>query len=493
MRALAIAACSLSLLSQCLAGSNATKPLSSRIVLPSSFTPPKVFKNVNLLRNINLEKGYARETINVVVENIDKQPQEEYFLPFGANVFHSVGGLEVRDKKVPETPAFAVEVVEYDPQSSTQLYRIRLPAALRPSAQQTLSISYSIGSSVTPLPAKINQSDKQYLLHEFSIYSPSAYETVKQKTKLKFPSTDIPDYTAVPSSLNAEKHSDPQRQGTAFTYGPYGTVSAGATHPVRVRYEFTKPLLRASLLERDVEISHWGGNLATEERFWLRNDGAHLANHFSRVSWATTSYYKPPTSAVRELNMPLRPGALNPYFIDDIGNVSTSRFRSSPRESLLELKPRYPIFGGWKYSFRVGWDAELNAYLRRLNSGEGYVLKVPFIEGPKQSEGIVYDKVEVRVILPEGARNVKYETSVPLISAETSLHRTFMDTLGRTSLKLTALNVIDEAREKDLIITYDYPATAIYRKPVTIIVSILALFAAAWALGKMDISIGSPK
>ena len=256
----------------------------------------------------------------------------------------------------------------------------------------TLSITYHILSSLNPLPATIQQQDKQYLLYTFSTYAPSAYLTQKQKTKIKFPSADIPDYT-----------SQPERQGTTFTYGPYEKIPAGSEQEGSVRYEFTKPVVHATLLERDLEISQWGGNLATEERYWLTNQGAHLAGHFSRVTWASTQYYNPPTSALKMLTVPLKVGSLDPYFTDDIGNVSTSRFRSSAREALLELKPRYPVFGGWKYSFKIGWNANLKTFLRRLANSDGHILKAPFLEGPKMGEGVSYKKVELRVILPEGA------------------------------------------------------------------------------------------
>ncbi|KAI9880015.1 MAG: dolichyl-diphosphooligosaccharide--protein glycosyltransferase subunit 1 [Pleopsidium flavum] len=492
MRLLTLATAFVSLLSstQCASNSNLTKPLISRQILPSTFKPPQVFKNVNLLRNINLEKAYVRETVNVVIENVDLKPQDEYYLPFEAALVERLGGMEVRDKKDPDKGLFHVEVVEYDTYSPTQFYRITLPTPLPSASQITLSISYHLLSTLTPLPATINQQDKQYLLHQFSAYTPSAYTTMKQKSKLKFPTVDIPEYTILPASSNTDKKEDPQRQGSTFTYGPYGEVPAGAEQLVSVRYEFTKPLIHATLLERDIEISHWGGNLATEERYWLVNKGASLANHFSRVTWATTQYYNPPTSALKSLNVPLKVGSLNPYFTDDIGNVSTSKFRSNLREANLELKPRYPVFGGWKYSFRIGWDAELKHFLRRLTTGDGYVLKVPLLEGPKMSEGVAYERVEVRVILPEGATNVKHSTPVPLIAAETSLHRTFMDTLGRTTLKLTALNVVDESRDADLIVTYEYPFMAGLRKPLTIILGVMGVFLAAWTVGRLDVSIG---
>ena len=67
------------------------------------------------MRHLNLEKGYAKETINVIIENTDSSPQSQYYLPFRVEAIAKVGGLEVRDKKEPEKPALHAEVVEYDP------------------------------------------------------------------------------------------------------------------------------------------------------------------------------------------------------------------------------------------------------------------------------------------------------------------------------------------------------------------------------------------
>lgn len=268
-----------------------------------------------------------------------------------------------------------------------------------------MSVTYYSLSALEPLPAQIEQNDKQYVLHKFSAYAPSAYTTLKQKTKLKLPTTDVPDAVTLPASLNAEGKEDPQKQGTSFTYGPYGEREAGALQEVSVRYEFTKPLTHSKLLERDIEVSHWGGNIAIEERHWLTNRAATLKNHFSRVQYQQSNYYNPPTSALKELRYPLAVGSVDAYFIDDIGNVSTSKFRTNLREADLELKPRYPLFGNWNYSFKVGWNGDLPNFLRRAEKGgDSFVLKVPFFEGPKQPEGLEYERIVTRVILPEGAK-----------------------------------------------------------------------------------------
>ncbi|PWY69187.1 oligosaccharyltransferase alpha subunit ostA [Aspergillus sclerotioniger CBS 115572] len=494
------ALCGLFLSSTSLANAESTAP-SSRVALPREFKAPQVFKNVNLVRNTNLEKGYLRETVNVVVENVDKQPQSDYYLSFPSNLYDKVGALEVRDKSAPEQGRFDVEATEFDSNSDFQYFVVHFPQPLAPSSQITLGISYSALNSLSPRPATINQNDRQYLAHSFSAYAPSAYTTVAQKTKLKFPSTNVPDYT----TTDLTSGTDPERQGTSYTYGPYDTanVAPGTTYPISVRYEFTKPVLTASLLERDLEVSHWGGNLATEERYWLRNNGSQLTNNFNRVEWTLSTYQQLPSSAIRELKYPLKPGSVDPYFTDDIGNVSTSRYRPGKvpnREGSLELRPRYPIFGGWNYSFRIGWNNELSAFLRRAVTGaDSYVLKVPFIEGPKVSEGIQYEKVVVRVVLPEGARNVHYELiekassnglpSASQIESQLSSHKTFMDTLGRTALTLTVEDLTDEARDSQLVITYDYSLWDGLRKPVTITAGLFTVFVAAWAIGNIDVSI----
>ena len=83
------------------------------------------------------------------------------------------------------------------------------------------------------------QQEEQYLVYTFSAFCASAYNTLKQKTEVKFPSTNIPEYTLVPGSKGEPE--SPQKQGSKFTYGTFGEVPAGAIEPVKVRYEVTEP------------------------------------------------------------------------------------------------------------------------------------------------------------------------------------------------------------------------------------------------------------
>lgn len=65
-----------------------------------------------------------------------------------------------------------------------------------------------------------------------------------------------------------------------------------------------------------------------------------------------------------------------------------------------------------------------------------------------------------------------------------------MDTVGRTTLNLVAINVVDELRERDLIVTYEYPSSAKYRKPLTFAGGLMVVFAISWVIANLDVSIG---
>jgi len=475
------------------AGHTAPSSSSARTTDSAIFQPPPVFKNINLVHNINLERSYAKETVNVVVENVSNEPQSEYYVPFTASQMERLGGFEVKDRKKGDALVFGAEPAEGDPDSNLQYYRITLPTVLAPGEQQTLGITYYFLKAYNPLPASIGQDDDQFLQYSLSAYWPSAYKTDKQKTEVKCGSSGVLDYSKL-SSLPKEddKKDTPQQpvvRGSSLTYGPFTDLPAGVSLPANVRYEYTKPISHMAMLDRDVEISHWGGNIAFEERYELHNLGANLTNLFDRARWARSQYIKPTTYALKEMRFPLHAGSVDAYYTDVVGNVSTSRFRMGKRESMLEVRPRYPVFGGWRYPFTIGWNADAGLYVRQTATG-GHVLAIPFIEGPKQSEGVAYESVTLRVILPEGAENVRFHTNLPpssIVLTALESHSTFLDTIGRPIVVIRARNLVDEHRDREVWVSYEVPLNAQLRKPLVVFVSALAGFVVWIAVARVEV------
>ena len=51
------------------------------------------------------------------------------------------------------------------------------------------------------------------------------------------------------------------------------------------------------------------------------------------------------------------------YYRDEIGNISTSNLREIDDQMELELRPRFPLFGGWKTHYYIGYNVPSYQYL----------------------------------------------------------------------------------------------------------------------------------
>lgn len=193
-----------------------------------------------------------------------------------------------------------------------------------------------------------------------------------------------------------------------------------------IHYHHDQPVLELTKLERFAEISHWGANLNIEDKIVLYNAGPkfvlcldvrflvnnkhRLKGHFSRFEHQTQAFYKRASAHVLPgLNLHLPAGIRNAYYYDIIGNVSTSKLRVAPSVSknqkgthfsIFELKPRYPILGGWNYTFTLGWDSPLADSASYDRKTGRYTVEIP-IWTP--IGGAVVNDEELSVILPEGA------------------------------------------------------------------------------------------
>lgn len=116
---------------------------------------------------------------------------------------------------------------------------------------------------------------------------------------------------------------------------------------------------------------------------------------------------------------------------------------------MLELQPRYPIMGGWNYSFTVGYDQPLGDVLKQ-RTGHSYLLAVPFLS-PIKDTPVDYTRLEVR--LPEGATNVLVSTPFPVDSQSTDgpLAKTYLDAVGRPTVVLTKKDCSDRCGQDVLV------------------------------------------
>ena len=55
--------------------------------------------------------------------------------------------------------------------------------------------------------------------------------------------------------------------------------------------------------------------------------------------------------------------AADVYYRDEIGNISTSNLLALDDSVELEIRPRFPLFGGWQTRFYVGYNVPSYEYM----------------------------------------------------------------------------------------------------------------------------------
>jgi len=193
-------------------------------------------------------------------------------------------------------------------------------------------------------PEEITQSERQLVKYNDNHYFFSPYYTGEIQTTVKLASTSVQSHIEnAPNSI----------RGDQIQYGTYKSLPPFSYSQMSIHFENNRPFLSITKYLRLIEISHWG-NVAVEDHITMRNDGARLKGAFSRYDYQINPQANG-QSALKFLREYLPQEAEDVYYRDDIGNISTSFLNMDDDGKLrLELRPRFPLFGGWKNRILYG-------------------------------------------------------------------------------------------------------------------------------------------
>jgi len=340
------------------------------------------------------------------------------------------------------------------------VYRINFPRSLG-SASAALVANLVFTHSLEPFPTSVSQDENQFLRYTDSVYVFSAYKIPTQTTTIKLASSKVESHTDIPPV---------RARGSTVTYGPYTDIPSLTFKPFTVHFLSNKALLTVTKLVREIEISHWG-NVAVEESYKLEHSGARLNGQFSRYDYQRNQ--QGAQTVVRSIHQILPIYAQDLYYRDEIGNISTSHITANNRSLILELIPRFPLFGGWKTEYYMGYNARLNTALGYdYNSGK-YVLNITVL--PQFEEELVFDDVEVRVIVPEGASRLELRSPFEVDSQTIDKRLTYLDTSGRPMLVFNKRNMVSD-HVQHFQVAYSFTSTSVFHEPILLIGSYFAFF-----------------
>ncbi|KAF7724821.1 dolichyl-diphosphooligosaccharide--protein glycosyltransferase subunit 1 [Apophysomyces ossiformis] len=452
--------------------------LASSLVTKEPVSVPPTLKNVKALRVLDIRSSIIHEDIGIRAKNIDDKPVDNYYFTVPAPIVEHIASMKAFLRQEPQT-SLVITPVGLDLQKQVHQYKVKLDKPLQPNEDIRFGIKLSYTHLLKPLPAKIPQVARQHLFFAGNVYLFSPYFTEEMKTTLMLPNSNIVSYTGGQGIVT--------KTNNKIVYGPFRDIPAESSEALTCHFEYLKPVLSVKDLRRELEVSHWGGNLAVEEHYELHHDGAELEEPFSRVRFQLSRMVHSQTNVLQELKLRLPFEARDVYYRDEIGNVSTSHFRNEKDSSVLEIKPRYPLFGGWNYTWYHGYNVDLPQFVHYSKKTGKYILNVKFVEN---TNDMALDKVQLRVVLPEGATNIEIDAPFEFDSIKHGKHFTNFDSTGRYLLVLEKSNVIHE-HEQFVQIMYEYPTIRLLQKPLVASAALLSLFLLSIIISKMTFSIGT--
>ncbi|KAJ4777848.1 Dolichyl-diphosphooligosaccharide--protein glycosyltransferase subunit 1 [Rhynchospora pubera] len=355
--------------------------------------------------------------------------------------------------------------------SDVTYYSIALPKKLGKGKTVSLDVLSIFTRSLKPFPEEITQAESQLVVYTDNMYYTSPYPVKYQSLVFRLPGR-VESYTKYPKVELVKSE---------LRYGPFEMQPAFSYSPVVVHFENNNPFAVANELVREIEISHWG-NVRVTEQYTISHGGASLKNGFSRIEYQARPYMRG-ASSFRVLIAKLPARAHSVYYRDEIGNISTSHLWGDSQRTQLEIEPRFPIFGGWKTTFTIGYSLPLHDFLFEADGGKR-VLNMTF--GCPLDEVLV-EKHIVKVVLPEGSKDITVATLFPTKQSE-DVKYSHLDILGRPVVVLEKDNVVPE-HNLYFQVYYKFNNISLLSEPMMLIVGIFLLFVACIVYMHTDLAI----
>uniref|UniRef100_A0A8C7H6S9 Dolichyl-diphosphooligosaccharide--protein glycosyltransferase subunit 1 n=1 Tax=Oncorhynchus kisutch TaxID=8019 RepID=A0A8C7H6S9_ONCKI len=428
--------------------------------------------NEEVKRTVDLSTHIAKITAEIVLLNQGDSEVHSFILavepelaPNLAYVGASVKGDEEEDG-ILELKQTMIQG------QSGEFYKVQLPSSLAVGAKLRVKVETVLSHILRPFPTHITQAERQLVVFQGNHYLYSPYPTRSQTTRVRLASKTVESYT---------KLGNPSKSDEAIEYGPFRDVAPFSEDALKVHYENNTPFLTISSITRIIEVSHWG-NIAVEETIDMRHTGAFLKGPFSRYDYQRQS--DSGISSVKSFKTILPASAQDVYYRDEIGNISTSHLQILEDSVEVEVRPRFPLFGGWKTHYIIGYNLPSYEYLYTL--GDQYALKMRLVDHVYDDQ--VIDSLTVKLILPEGARNIHVETPYPIDRIPDQLHYTYLDTFGRPVLVASKNNLVEQ-HIQDVVVHYTFNKVLMLQEPLLVVGAFYILFFTVIIYVRLDFSI----
>lgn len=434
--------------------------------------PDSSLLNEEVKRTVDLSSHLAKITADITVSNPGASAAQSFLIALDPELQSHLAYIGVIVKGDEEEDS-RLELQETTVKGkSGKFFRARFPSPLAGGAKLKLSLETVYTHVLLPYPTHISQAEKQFVVFEGNHYFYSPYPTRAQSTRVRLASKNVESYSKLGS---------PSKSDEVIEYGPFKDIAPYSQDAMKIHYENNAPFLTITDITRTIEVSHWG-NIAVEETVDLRHTGAMLKGPFSRYDYQRQS--DSGISSIKSFTTILPAAAQDVYYRDEIGNISTSHLLVLDDSVEMEIRPRFPLFGGWKTHYMVGYNLPSYEYL--YNLGDQYALKMRLVDHVFDDQ--VIDSLTVKLILPEGARNIQVDTPYSIQRDPDDLHYTYLDTFGRPVVVAHKKNLVEQ-HIQDVVVHYNFNKILMLQEPLLVVGAFYILFFTVIVYVRLDFSI----
>ncbi|WIA09458.1 hypothetical protein OEZ85_008859 [Tetradesmus obliquus] len=425
----------------------------------------------NASRRINLKNTWAKAIDTLKAKNTGDSDLSNFVVCYPESIASRIAVLKVLIKKEKQEVAPLQQAPQGAP-AGVSCYQATFKSAVKKGATVDLDVVATVTGVFKPNPAKIAQGEKQYVEYYDNLYLLSPYEVTEQSSTVLLPTSDVRSFSPQDGG---------SKSGSKVSYAALGKQGPWAVQQLKVHFHHDKPFKRVNSLVREIEVSHWG-NIYVEETYEIQNAGSQHTGKFSRLTYAHSPDGK--TNSFPDVKAHLPAAAHSLYYKDIIGNISSSDTTHTSRETLIEVRLRYPLMGGWKTDFTLGYSVPLEGFLYRRPKGKLRLL----MDLSTSFDDVWVEQLTTRVVLPEGAKHIK--ATLPFADIQQSWDKkfTYLDTAGRPVLVLSKSNVVPE-QNKPFAVDYSFTFTGMMREPLLLISVFAAFFAAVALYNRLDFTI----
>jgi len=427
----------------------------------------------NLERTLDMSSQLVKTNLRMTFHNAGKSAAKSVHVTvdpaFVGHVTHIAATVGKSDKVYLRVLPVSLKVASG---AVMDAYKVDLKDAISSKGSLTLEVDMVMDQLLKMYPAELTQRESQLVLYTGNHYAYLPYKVKSQTTKVTLASSNVESYSKVkPYSQN----------DNTISYGPYANIEPLSVEEMTVHFENNRPFLEITHLERTIELSMWG-NIAIEETVDVRHVGAKLKGSFSRLEYQRENSG---VSSVKNFKTVLPASAHSVYYRDDIGNISTSALRVLDDSVEVDLRPRFPLFGGWKTHYILGYSVPSYEYL--YNKGDNFVLNMRLLD--HVFDDMLVDEFTLKIILPEGSEMPKLHTPYPVKREGDSLHFTYLDTKGRPVITIRNVGKMAEKHIQDFQLEFKFAKLSMLREPVLLIVAFFTFFALAILYVRLDFAI----